>query len=134
MSKCIYIYKVANVIFKYILTSTLHLTSRLCVNLSRCAVPLWLSKYSWSSYTTSGELKIKPLILYHTLYINLTNTIFNNTCTVKPVYKGHSRESENMSFMSSCPLYTGQYYMPCSLMGKMRLPFIDSDLLFRGDL
>ena len=27
--------------------------------------------------------------------------------TVKPVYKGHSREPENVPFISSCPLYTG---------------------------
>jgi hypothetical protein len=27
--------------------------------------------------------------------------------TVKPVYKGHSMEPENVPFMSSCPLYTG---------------------------
>jgi len=27
--------------------------------------------------------------------------------TVKPVYKGHSREAENVPFISSCPLYTG---------------------------
>jgi len=27
--------------------------------------------------------------------------------TVKPVYKGHSRQPENMEFMSSCSLYTG---------------------------
>ena len=27
--------------------------------------------------------------------------------TVKPINKGHSREPENMAFMSSCPLYTG---------------------------
>ena len=26
---------------------------------------------------------------------------------VKPVYKGHAREPENVAFMSSCPLYTG---------------------------
>ena len=26
--------------------------------------------------------------------------------TVKPVYKGHLREPENVSFISSCPLYT----------------------------
>jgi len=30
-----------------------------------------------------------------------------NTCTVKPLYKDHSREPENVSFMSSWPLYTG---------------------------
>ena len=29
------------------------------------------------------------------------------TCTVKPVYKGHSREPVNVPFMSSSPLYTG---------------------------
>ena len=29
------------------------------------------------------------------------------TNTVKPVYKGHSRECENVAFMSSCLLYTG---------------------------
>ena len=27
--------------------------------------------------------------------------------TVKPVYKGHSREPENVPFMNSCPLYEG---------------------------
>jgi hypothetical protein len=27
--------------------------------------------------------------------------------TVNPVYKGHSREPENVPFMSSCLLYTG---------------------------
>jgi len=26
--------------------------------------------------------------------------------TIKPVYKGQSWEPENVSFMSSCPLYT----------------------------
>ena len=31
--------------------------------------------------------------------------------TVKPVYKGHPRESENVSFISSWPLYTGYNYM-----------------------
>ena len=33
--------------------------------------------------------------------------------------------------MSSCSLYTGKIYMHYTLMGKMRLPFIDSDLLYR---
>jgi hypothetical protein len=54
------------------------------------------------------------------------------TYTVKPVYKGHSREPAIVPFMSSFPLYTGNNYMHYSLMGKMRLPFIDSDLLYRG--
>jgi hypothetical protein len=29
--------------------------------------------------------------------------LINNT--VKPVYKGHSREPENVAFISRCPLY-----------------------------
>jgi len=34
------------------------------------------------------------------------------TYTVKPVYKGHSREPDNnVAFMVSCPLYTGQNCM-----------------------
>ena len=33
--------------------------------------------------------------------------IVSNTCTVKPVYKGHSREPENVALMNSWPLYTG---------------------------
>jgi len=49
--------------------------------------------------------------------------------TVKSVYKGHSKEPENVAFMSSWPLYTGSNYMHYSLMGKMTLPFFDSDLL-----
>jgi hypothetical protein len=54
--------------------------------------------------------------------------------THKYVYKGHTREPENVAFMSSCPLHTGYNYMHYSLMGKLRLPFIDSDLWYRGVL
>jgi len=43
-------------------------------------------------------------------------------------------ESENVAFMSSCLLYTGYNYMHYSFMGKMRLPFIDGYLLYRGAL
>ena len=57
-----------------------------------------------------------------------------NRSSVKPVYKGHSREPENVAFMSSYSLYTGKNYMHYSLMGKLRLPFIKSDLLYRGAL
>ena len=32
---------------------------------------------------------------------------YQNNKKVKPVYKGHSTEPENLSIMSSCPLYTG---------------------------
>jgi hypothetical protein len=78
----------------------------------------------------------------------------HTAATVKPVYQGHTREPENVAFMSSYPLYTGYNYMHYSLMGKMRMPFIvicyievpfivicyievpfiDSDLLYRGAL
>jgi predicted AlkP superfamily pyrophosphatase or phosphodiesterase len=30
----------------------------------------------------------------------------NNVYKVKPVNEGHSKEPENVAFMSSCPLYT----------------------------
>jgi hypothetical protein len=49
------------------------------------------------------------------------------------VYKVHSKEPENVAFMSNYPLYTGLNYMHYS-MRKMRLPFIDSDLLYSGAL
>ena len=56
------------------------------------------------------------------------------TSTVKPVCKGHSREPENETFISNCPLYTGSNYMHYSLMGEMRLIFIDIYLLCRSAL
>jgi len=34
-----------------------------------------------------------------------------------------------MAFMSNYPLYTGKNYIHYSIIGKMRVPFIDSDLL-----
>jgi hypothetical protein len=42
--------------------------------------------------------------------------------TVEPVYKGHSREPENVAFMSSCPSYTGKQYMHYWSMGKIDCP------------
>jgi hypothetical protein len=50
------------------------------------------------------------------------------------IYKGHSKEPESVLFMSSCPLFTGLDYMHYSLKGKIRLFFIDRDLLYRGAL
>ena len=38
--------------------------------------------------------------------------------------------TEDVAFMISCPLYTGSNYMHYSLMGKMRLTFTNSDLLY----
>jgi len=39
----------------------------------------------------------------HIKFIN----IIKGKCTVKPVYQGHTREPDNVAFMSSCPLYRG---------------------------
>jgi hypothetical protein len=78
---------------------------------------------------TQGNLYIKTT--QGNLYIKATR---GNLNTVKPVYKGHSRESENVALMSSCPF---QYRLKSYVLfinGKMRLPFIDSDLLYRGAL
>ena len=51
-----------------------------------------------------------------------------------PVYKGHSGKPAIVAFMSSCPLYIGLNCIHSSLMGQMRLPFINSDLLYKGVL
>jgi hypothetical protein len=53
-----------------------------------------------------------------TLYNKYRECIGENKNTIRHVYKGHSREPENMGFMSSCPLYTGSNCMHYSLMGK----------------
>ena len=62
------------------------------------------------------------------------DVLIDHVITVKSTYKGQSREPENVVFISNCPLYTDLIYMHYSLMGKMRLLFICSDLLDRGAL
>jgi hypothetical protein len=62
---------------------------------------------------------------YHTIAF-FYNTNLN---TVKPAYKGHAMKPANMPFMSICSLHTGYEYTYYSLIVKMRLFFIDSDLL-----
>ena len=64
----------------------------------------------------------------------ITNSLINKKNTFKSVYKVYLRESQNVAFMNSCPLCTGWNYMHYSLIGKMRLSIIDSDLLYRGAL
>ena len=46
--------------------------------------------------------------------------MWNKVNTVNLVYK--SREPENVTFMSTCPLYTGHNYMHYSLMEKRDCP------------
>jgi hypothetical protein len=55
------------------------------------------------------------MITYHQLHY-CTNGFFQRT--VKPVYKGHPRQAENVVFMNSCTLYTGQDYIHYSSLGK----------------
>ena len=50
---------------------------------------------------------ILSVILTLTLHLEYQIFPIQNTCTVKPVSKGHSRESENVLFMDSCPLDIG---------------------------
>ena len=54
-------------------------------------------------------------------------------CTVKPVYKGHSKEPENVAVWEDA-LYL-QVKIICTIhLWEIRLPFIDSDLLYTGVL
>ena len=61
-------------------------------------------------------------------FFQIKNHLSKLLYIVKPVYKGHSRETENVSFIYRLK------YMHYSLMGKIILSFIDSDLLYRGAL
>ena len=84
-----------------------------------------------------SKLTVKLGLRLYTGYDSWVTPIFakkivNFENTAKLVFRGHSRELENVAFMNSCPLYTGQNYIQYSLMGKMRMSFIDSDLLYRG--
>ena len=47
---------------------------------------------------------------------------------MKPIYKGHRGEFENVPLMSSCPLHTGSNYMNYSLNGE------SDTALYRGGL
>ena len=64
------------------------------------------------------------------MFLHVNQVILNTMCfreyitTAKPVYKGHWGNPDK----------PGQDYKYYSLMGKMRLPFIDNDLLYRGAL
>ena len=57
--------------------------------------------------------------------------LFYFQTTVKPVYKGHSMEPENVAFVCEQLFFIDRLKLyNYSLMGKIRLPFIDSDLLY----
>ena len=55
----------------------------------------------WLMQAKSFKKKLQPAYSHNQYVGHLLLNI------VKPVYKGHTREPENVAFMSSCPLYTG---------------------------
>jgi membrane-anchored glycerophosphoryl diester phosphodiesterase (GDPDase) len=54
----------------------------------------------------SVHLLLVHMILY-LLTLQVRSNIHSQIYTVKPVYKGYSKDLENVPFMGSCPLYTG---------------------------
>jgi hypothetical protein len=69
----------------------------------RTNCPCFLCVYSQSHVWYTDTNKFGPIISNASVHSHLNN----NAYTVKPVYKGHSKEPENLPFMSSCSLYTG---------------------------
>ena len=47
------------------------------------------------------------MYMYEMFVLSRKNNTQLEYTTVKSVYKGYSREPENVAFTSSCPLYTG---------------------------
>ena len=88
-------------------------------------IEIKITQEHWQTYQTKGY---RQEICVMECYINLKTKFAH---TVKPVYKGHSREPKNVAFMSSCSLYTGWNYMHYSLMGKMKLPYRQWFVIYR---
>lgn len=79
----------------------------------------------------SEQNKSKYYVKYNFFFENVL--MCENIDRVKTAYKGISIEPENVTFMSSCPLYIGCNYMHYSLMGNMKLIcFIE--VPFKADL
>ena len=93
-------------------------------------------------------LRVWHFCLFHRTNNKCRNQMHDEISKVKPVYKCQSREPENVAFMSSCQylwifpfliapsLFSNVYiqvenYIHYPLIEIMRLPFIDSDLLYR---
>ena len=90
-------------------------------NVTSRAILFYLSDFSLKVYSASNH----DIAIFGNLKKLRINPFRMSECNVvKPVYKGHSREPENVSFVSSCPLYTGSKYMCYSLHREMKLPFI----------
>ena len=54
--------------------------------------------------------------------------MYDEISTVKPIYKGHSREHENVIFFN---IQSKELYALFN-NGKIRLLFLDSDVFYRG--
>jgi hypothetical protein len=74
------------------------------------------------SYMTLSYFSME--IFFQPIYITVKKSI-------KSVYNGHWRESENVHFMSSCSLNTGSNHI-CTIhiIEKVKLLFTDSDLWY----
>jgi hypothetical protein len=91
------------------------------INISLCYTQICLKGYIYNkslSIILSVLWRITAsyyLFWYlHFLYVDIIllasgslRILYLDWNTVKPVYKGHSMEPENVPFMSSCPFYTG---------------------------
>ena len=75
-------------------------------------------------------MKIKQKRNNNWFKIDLVSATYTRTCTVKLVEYRHLRESEHMTFMSSCT--SSNLYTLFIKWRKMKLSFIDSDLLNTG--
>lgn len=65
---------------------------------------------------------------------NIPKLVVHVFITVKTGFTGHSRKSGNVPIMSNYSLYAiykYKMYVHYSIMGKIRLSFVDSDLLYR---
>ena len=136
--------KINNRIWIMVFNTTAHFQQNIQLNLMEylplgwrmplhVVVGILQGKYFWLSFIspfTCGKTLMRnsefytPYLLHcspqdkrRTFSTQVNASLDLNLNTVKPVYKGHSREPENVPFMSSCPLYI--YY---SLMGKSDCP------------
>ena len=107
-----------------------------CVLFSLFCVPYVASISGWSNFDC-------PVDVLNQFQVNEGNpfteiTVVMYTCTIKSQYEGHSkiaRVPENVPAMNSFHLFIGYNYVQyLLLMWKIRLPFIDSVLLYIGAL
>jgi hypothetical protein len=90
-----------------------------------CCQYLWLVNF-WLPLRCSKSISSK---MERNPFTEITVVMY--TCTIKSQYDGHSRVPENVPAMNSFHLFIGYNYVQyLLLMWKIRLPFIDSVLLY----